>query len=300
MKQFFRKEALIGLLVVLALVLLFFGLNFLKGINVFKASNYYYATYNNVEGLSVSAPVNLNGFKVGQVRDITYDFNHPGHVVVEMSLDKDLRLPEGSHAVLASDLLGTASISLNLGPASGSFVAVGDTIDGNVASGMMAALSDNLLPAVNAIVPKVDTLLTSLNTLVADPALAASVQRLDAITAELNATLRSLHAATAQLGPVVGNINSITENVDTITGDLTALSGRLSKVKVDSILNDVQATMANLNELTAQLNNRDSSVGKLLNDPALYDNLNSTVASLDSLFVDIKRNPKRYISIKVF
>lgn len=134
----------------------------------------------------------------------------------------------------------------------------------------------------------------------ADPALVTSIRRLDDITAQLNATLRQLNQATAQLTPVARNVKSITENVDTITGDLAVVTGHLREAPIDSLVNDLQATVANLNELTAQLNNPDSSVGKLLNDPALYDNLNSTVASLDSLFVDIKRNPKRYISIKVF
>ena len=291
---------MIGLLVIVALVILYFGINFLKGVNIFKAANYYYASYNNVEGLAVSVPVTLNGYKVGLVREIQYDFARPGHVTVEMSLDKSLKLPAGSTATLGSDLLGTASISLQLGNPSDGFYNVGDTIPGHLNSGMMAALSENLLPAVNAIVPKVDTLLTSLNTLVADPALVTSIRRLDDITAQLNATLRQLNQATAQLTPVARNVKSITENVDTITSDLAVVTGHLREAPIDSLVNDLQATVANLNELTAQLNNPDSSVGKLLNDPALYDNLNSTVASLDSLFVDIKRNPKRYISIKVF
>jgi len=300
MKQFFRKEVLIGLLVIIALVVLYFGINFLKGVNIFKAANYYYASYNNVEGLAVSAPVTINGYKIGLVRSISYDYNRPGNVTVEMSVDKSLRLPKGTVASLGSDLLGTATISLQLGNPSDGICAVGDTVQGKLKAGMMDALSENLLPAVNAIIPKVDTLLTSLNTLVADPALATSMKRLDGITAELNATLKSLHMATASLGPVVKDVKSITANVDTMTGDLTTVTGRLREAPIDSIANNIQATIANLNELTAQLNNRDSSVGKLLNDPALYDNLNSTVASLDSLFVDIKRNPKRYISIKVF
>lgn len=300
MKQIFRKEVLIGLLVIIALVILYFGINFLKGVNIFKAANYYYASYNNVEGLAVSAPVTLNGYKVGLVRDINYDFNCPGHVTVEMSLDKSLKLPNGTKATLGSDLLGTASISLQLGNAANGFYNIGDTIPGDFNAGMMAALSENLLPAVNSIVPKVDTLLTSLNTLVADPAIATSLKRLDAITAELNATLRSLHQVTSQLAPVATDVKSITENVDTITGNLAAVSGRLREAPVDSLVSDLQVTVENLKVLTAQLNNPNSSVGKVLNDPALYDNLNSTVASLDSLFVDIKRNPKRYISIKVF
>lgn len=300
MKAVARKEVLIGALVIVALAILIFGINFLKGINIFKATNYYYATYTNVEGLALSAPVNLNGYKIGLVRDMHYDYDRPGQVTVEISVDKSLRLPKGTRAVLASDLLGTASISLQLGNAADGYCTVGDTISSAVNSGMMAALSDNLLPAVNAIVPKVDTLLTSLNTLVANPALRTSVERLDDITAQLNASLVSLRGVMATMGPIAGDIKSITQNVDTITGDLAVVSSRLREAPVDSMLVDLGATIAHLEELTAQLNNPDSSVGKLLNDPTLYDNLNATIASLDSIFVDVKRNPKRYINIKVF
>lgn len=96
----------------IAIAILIFGINFLKGVNLFKASNYYYATYNNVEGLAESAHVTLNGFNVGQVREIRYDYDHPGNVNVEISLDKSLKLPQGTKALLTSDMLGTASIVL--------------------------------------------------------------------------------------------------------------------------------------------------------------------------------------------
>ena len=99
---------------------------------------------------------------------------------------------------------------------------------------------------------------------------------------------------------MVGDVKNITANVDSITGDLAVTSAALREVPIDSILTDLQATIANLHDLTEQLNDPNSTVGKLTHDPALYDNINSTVASLDSLFVDIKKNPKRYINIKVF
>lgn len=300
MKSILRKEVIIGLLVIVAMLILFFGINFLKGVNLFKAANYYYSVYNNVEGLAQSAPVTLNGYKVGIVRSINYDFSRPGNVIVEMSLDKSLKLPKGTEAVLGADLLGTASIALNLGTDASALYAVGDTIPGKVKASMMAGISDNLMPAVNTILPKIDSLLINLNTLTGNPALHQSITRLDDITTQLNATMRSLNAATANLQPITGNIRSITENVDTITGDLAQVSGRLRDVQVDSIALEIQATMANLRQLSERLNNPESSIGKLTDDSALYDNINATIISLDSLFIDIKKNPKRYINVKVF
>lgn len=292
-----RKEILIGVLVALALVLLFFGINFLKGVNIFKPGNYYYSVYDNVAGLSTSAPVTLNGFKVGQVREITYQYDNPGHIVVELSLDKNLRIPAGSTAEVSSDILGTASVVLTLG--GGPVCEVGDTIAGRVDPGMLGGITNDIMPAIGAILPKVDTLMTSINTLVSDPALATSVRRMDDITAELNATVRSLHMIIAELRPVTANVRNITGHVDTITGDLAVTTAALREAPVDSLLNNLAATADHLEELTAALNNPDSSVGRLTRDPELYNNINSTVVSLDSLFIDIRRNPKRYINIKL-
>ena len=299
MNKIFRKEVLVGVLVIVACLILFFGINFLKGINLFKAANYFYATYNNVQGLAISAPLTLNGYKVGVVREINYDYENPGNITVEISVDKNLRMPQGSKATVSLDILGTASVVLRLGNPADGFYAVGDTIESSVDAGMLASVSENLMPSVNAIFPKIDTLLTSLNAIAADPALTRSISRLDGITTELEASLVSLHKVMGTLQPIASDIKSITTNVDTITGDLTAVSARLREAPVDSLLDDLQATVANLEALTARLNNPDGTVGKLTADPALYDNLNATVASLDSLFVDIKKNPKRYINIKL-
>lgn len=297
MKSVLTREVKIGLLVIVAIAILVFGINFLKGINLFKAANYYYAVYDNVEGLAVSAPVNVNGFKVGLVREIKYDYNHPGHVVVEFSVDKAMRLPRGSEAILVSDILGTTTVDLRLGH--GDLYAVGDTVPGRMNAGMLAAVSDNLMPAVNSILPKVDTLLASLNMIVTDPALTASIKRLDNISAELEASVRSLHGVMNNLQPIARDVKNITGNVDSISGNLAIASEALRDAPIDSIMKNLEETVANVNRLTESLNNPDSSIGRFANDPALYNNLNAAAASLDSLLIDVKRNPKRYISIKL-
>ncbi|MCM1225556.1 MAG: MlaD family protein [Lachnospiraceae bacterium] len=299
MKKIFRKEVIIGVCVLAALAILFFGINFLKGVNLFKASNYYYASYTNVEGLAVSAPVTLNGFKVGQVRSIEYEYDNPGHVLVEMSLDKQVRVPRGSEAILGSDLLGTASIRLHLASAN-DMHDVGDKLIGVNQAGMMDAIGNSVMPAVEQILPRIDSLMMSLNALVGDTALRNAVQRLDRITADLSVTTRNLATATANLGPIAKNVNGITANVNTMTEDLTALTAQVKDLPVDTLFADLQATAENLRQLSAQINDPNSSLGMLMNDPALYNNINSAVQSLDSIFVDIKKNPKRYISIKLF
>ena len=298
MKSIFRKELLIGVLVIVALLILFFGINFLKGVNLFKAANFYYAVYTDAAGLTQSAPVTINGYKIGLVREIKYDFNNPGHVVVEFSVDRDLKIPQGSKAVITADLLGTASIVLEMEKSNVNY-AVGDTIPAETAKGMMDALSDNLMPAVNAIVPKVDTLLSSLNAVVGNPALNASLNRLDQMTADLQSSLNALKVTMNSLQPITKDVKSITSNVDNITGDLAQVSGQLRNAPIDSMVTSLQNTVDNLHALTQSLNNPDGTVGKLTGDPELYNNLNAAAASLDSLLIDVKKNPKRYISIKL-
>lgn len=299
MKKIFRKEVVIGLCVIAALAILFFGINFLKGVNLFRAANYYYATYTNVEGLAISAPVTINGYKVGQVREINYQFDNPGHVVVELSLDKNLRVPAGSQARLTTDLLGTASIVLSMADAT-AFHAVGDTITGVNTRGLMGNVTEKLLPSVEAVFPKIDTLISNLNAITGNPALHSSISRLDAITADLAKSSQSLSRMLADLGPATRNIRSIASNVDTITGNFSEISSQLSQARIDSIIADLEKTTANIHTLSRQLNDPNSTVGLLTQDPALYNNLNNTVVSLDSLFTDIKAHPKRYINIKVF
>lgn len=297
MKSALKKELMIGALAILALAILIFGIDFLKGINVFKAANYYYVEYTDVEGLAISAPVNLNGFKVGQVREINYEFENPGHVKVELSLDRQLKLPVGTQAVLATDLLGTATINLRPG-ASQEMCEVGSSLEGVTDKGLMGGVS-TMMPSIEGIFPKIDTLLTNLNAITADPALTASFKRLDGITANLELTTQRLSALMATLPPVTRDVKAATANLDSITGDMAVLTGRLRELPVDSLSADIAATLANLRALSDELKNPDGSLGMLMNNPELYNNLNSTVSSLDSLFVDIKRNPKRYISIKL-
>lgn len=298
-KVVFRKEFIVGLSVIVAMAVLFFGINYLKGVNVLKAANYYYASYDNVSGLSVSSNVLLNGYKVGSVREILYDYEHPGNFKVELALDNRLKLPEDTKAVLEEGLLGGASVNLVLGEST-NMCEIGTTIEGVHKDGLLGAVGNNVMPTIDAILPKVDVLLSNINAITGDSALITSIRRLDGITADLQRTASNLAVVSAQLRPVVGNVNEIAGNVNTISSDFTKLSGELRDLPIDSIVDNLQATLENLHILSDELNNPNSSLGKIMKNPELYDNINSTVTSLDSLFLDIKKNPKRYINVKVF
>lgn len=302
MKSFFTKNVIIGLVIIVALGLLFWGIEYLKGANLFKPTNFYKAYFEQVDGLNVSSPVTINGFKVGQVSEISYDYDN-NRILVEMSMDKNLKIPVGTTVSLASGLLGSAELELNLSQNS-TYLNVGDEIKGTVQSGLMDAVSSNVMPQVKVMLPKLDSILTNVNALTADPALRTSVARLDGITAELAASSQQLTQLMRQINAsvpgVMTNVDGVTSKLNTSAGDLNSVTAQLKAMPLDSTINSINATVANLEQLSRKINSTDSSLGMLLNDRQLYNNANNAVLSLDSLLQDVKANPKRYVTIKVF
>lgn len=299
MKKLFSKEFVIGLSVIIALIVLYVGIDYLKGINLFKPGNYYSATYKNVAGLEISAPVTIDGYKVGQVREINFDYEKPGNIEVEFSLDKSLRLPKDSKAFIGTGLLNGAFVEIKLGKST-EMIEVGGKIEGASLPDMMGSISNDLLPTVANILPKVDTLLLNLNKLVSDPALANSIQSLDGITSNINLASQHLNTLMARQVPgMLGNVNHVAANLDTITANLGELSQQLRTLPVASTMENVNDITANLAKFSDQLNNANSSLGKIMNDPELYDRINKVTSDVDSLILDLQRNPKRYISIKL-
>lgn len=298
MKKKFSKEWAIGLSVLVALFIMVFGINYLKGINIFKDANYYYASYTNVAGLTQSAPVTVNGFKVGLVKAIEYEYDNPGHVLVELSLDKHLRVPQGTEAVISVDMLGTASVVLKMSD-SKEFYSVGDHLVAVTDGGLMENVTNSIMPAVTSLFPKIDSILTSAANLAADPALAQSVKRLDAITANLETSTRLLNKTLAPMPKIAGSATATIGRVDSIAANLETLSAELKNLPLNSTLDNVNQVTSTLASMLKSMESDESTLGLLMHDRRLYENLNATVSSLDSLLIDIKKNPKRYISIKL-
>ena len=281
------------------MAILFFGINYLKGINIFRASNYYFAVYENVAGLAVSAPVNANGFKVGQVREMRYLYDNPGHVEVELALDADLKITEGTVAIMTTDMLGTGSITLEI-PKTDKYLAKGTTLESTTATGLMDNLSGDLMPGISGMLPKIDSLLVAVTNVVTDPSLALALKRLDAITADLNVMSGNIARATKPLPGVIENASTVAANLNTMSAKLDSLSTTLQGLPLDETMQNVQVLTQNLKDITAKMQTNDSSLGMLINDPGLYESLNHTVASLDSLINDVKAQPKRYLKFSVF
>lgn len=306
MKKIFSKEVIIGLCVIVALVILFFGINYLKGINLFKSANFYYVSYNNIAGLETAAPVTIDGYKVGQVRDIKFNYDNPGTIKVALALNENLKVPEDSYAVIEQGLLNGASVVIRLGQ-SKKLIPIGGEIKGEVAKGMMDAVTQDIMPQVNDLLPTVNSLMTNLNqtagnlnTLSANPALAASVGRLNRITENIvNLTTALDQSLGSGVPALMSNTTRITQRLDSVARDLAQLSAELKTLPLSGTMDDVKATTANLRQLSENINNPDGTLGLLMNDPQLYRQLNQVTADIDSLLVDIKKNPKRYISIKL-
>ena len=298
MKRYFSKEALIAITVIISLCILYFGIEYLKGINLFKPANFYYAKFEKVDGLAVSAPVTINGFQVGQVREINYDYEK-NDISVLLSLNKDLRIPKESNVKLSVDMLGTAQLVLTLSDAT-EYYNVGDEIPTGVVAGLMDAIG-GALPQVNNLLPKIDSILSSINTILANPALNNSVSRLDGITADLQSSSNDLKRLMHNQVPgIMNNVNGIAANLNSTTANINDLSADLRKMPLKETVDNANATMANLKLLSDNLNNKNSSLGLLMNDPTLYRHLDNAIASLDTLLTDLQRNPKRYVTFKVF
>lgn len=294
--KFFTKEVQIACVAIVALVVLYFGLNFLKGLNLFSNSNAYYLKFEDASGLSVSSPVYANGYKVGVVEEVKYDYMQPKKIVARVALDKQMRIPIGSQAEISSDLLGNLKINLVLTDNPLQFIAAGDTILGHAEKGMMGKVAE-MVPAIEAMMPKLDSILTSLNTLLADPALANTLHNVEGMTANLNQTSADLRLLSASLGR---NVPSMMVKADSVLGNTQQLTTNLAAIDVAAMTAKVNQTLANVEEMTKKLNSNEGTLGLLMRDATLYNNLSNTAADADSLLKDLKKHPKRYVHFSVF
>lgn len=294
--KFFTKEVQIACVAIVALVVLYFGLNFLKGLNLFSNSNAYYLQFEDASGLSVSSPVYANGYKVGVVEEVKYDYMQPKKIVARVALDKQMRIPIGSQAEISSDLLGNLKINLVLTDNPLQFIAAGDTILGHAEKGMMGKVAE-MVPAIEAMMPKLDSILTSLNTLLADPALANTLHNVEGMTANLNQTSADLRLLSANLGR---NVPSMMVKADSVLGNTQQLTTNLAAIDVAAMTAKVNQTLANVEEMTRKLNSNEGTLGLLMRDATLYNNLSNTAADADSLLKDLKKHPKRYVHFSVF
>ncbi len=296
MKKYFTKEVQIALVAIVGIVVLFFGLKFLKGLSLVANSNVYPVTFHDISGLSASSPVYANGYKVGAVKGIDYDYRGTGAIVAHVELDPQMRVPRGSSAEIASDFMGNVKMNLILGDNPADLLESGDTIRGGQSSGMMAK-AEEMMPAIQQMLPKLDSILMSLNLLLADPALTNSLHNVEHITANLEITTRGVNRLMDNLN---GSVPGMMQRADRILANTEDFTDKLSKVEVSATMAKVDNTLAQVEQLTTRLNSKESTIGLLMTDPQLYINLTNTMRNADSLLYDLRQHPKRYVHFSLF
>lgn len=286
----YKREIRVAVLAIISLFLLYFGFNYLKGTNVFKSVNTYYGYYTHLDGLVEQAPVLVRGYKVGQVDAITYDFTRDSAFLVTISIHRDIRLVDGTQMVLAPNgLLGGMAIELQIPvtSAAGKVYADEDFLPTSVVPGLMEKMETELLGKVSKTVGDIDSLVLVVNEQLADNHVKAILANVDDLSANLKRIVRK------DVPGIVNHMDSVLEHVEVFTANL-------QQVDIHGTIAKVDATVENVNGVVTTIRSDKGTIGRLLNDPGLYTHIDSTIVAVDSLVVDLKANPKRYVHFSLF
>jgi len=310
------NETKVGALTAIAITLMVLGFNFLKGRSIFKTGNFLYAKYPDAKGLMVSNPVYVNGFQVGTVYDIENTDPNLRNINVAIKLGSNYNIPDNSVAKIISDPLGTPSIEIVLGNTQ-KYLLPGDTLLTQTSPGLMESLSNKLMPVADQLkgtIKTLDSVLKNVNTIF-DPNTKHNLQE---VIANINTTTASLTVSSASIQAMLNqqsgainqsmnNINRITKNLannnDKVTNVLSNVektTDNLSKADLNGTVASLKTAIENLNGVLGKLNSNNGSMGLLMNDKALYNNLTNTVHSANILMDDLRVHPKRYVNISVF
>lgn len=295
-----NKEFKVGLFVALSLVLLYFGFNFLKGIDFFSTTNKYYVVYENIDQLAVSNPVLINGFAVGRVSRIAILQNKQNKVLVELMIDSDIQLGDSTKAILNSDFLGSKSILLSIGKINKPLQPK-DTLIAEVAKGMLDVLSETATPVAD----NLQTTLRKFNTILDN--LTKNSARLDSMFLTLqetphllNATLVNANGKVDELSVnfklVTDNLNGSLQELKPTLANFRQLSDSLKRMELNQTITAAKQTLTKLNSTLDKLGSGNSTMGKLLTEDSLYVNLNKLILSMDTLARHFDDNPKHFMA----
>ena len=290
------KEIRIAIVAILGIVILYFGMNFLKGKSFFSNQHAYYIKFQNVSGLAESNPIYANGYRVGTVKSITYDYKGNNGVIVSFDVDNHLRIPKGSSASIESDLMGNVKMNLLLSGNPLEYIEPGDTIVGELNAGLMGKVSA-LVPTIEQMLPKLDSILTSVNTLVADPAIAQSLHNIRTTTDNLSESTQKLNTLMAKLDK---SVPGMVDKANGVLDNTTRLTANLAAVDIQKTMDEVNQTLANVKAVTEKINGKNGTLGLLMNDDRLYYGLTTTINHADSLLNNIREHPKRYVHFSLF
>jgi phospholipid/cholesterol/gamma-HCH transport system substrate-binding protein len=310
------NETKIGALTAVSVALLILGFNFLKGKSLFKNGNFLYTKYKNTKGLTPSNDVYINGYQVGNVYAIEAANKNISDIIVTIKMKDDFNIPDNSVAYINTNPLGSPSINIQLGNSS-KYLVSEDTMRSSVSGGLMGDITNKLGPVADQVenmLASLDSVLRNVNHIL-DPVTKGNLQNVISHLNEATAGLVSssaslqklLNTQTGALAQSLNNVSSFTHtlanNSEKLTNTMTNLektTDNLSKVDIDGVVSRLKASIEDFKNATAKLNSTDGSLGALLNDKQLYNNLNSSVYSLNILADDLRAHPKRYVNISVF
>ncbi len=307
----------LGILITFSIAVFIWGMNYLKGIDFFNQNTTYYAVYDHIDGLLESSAITMNGYQVGQVKEIDFSEKNDGRLVVCFSLAGDFRIPKGSVArIVSSDIMGTKSIKLLINQ-SDEYYLEDDTIPGTIEGDLKEQVSMQVLPLKN----KAEQLLASLDsaiTVVTYIFNEEARKNLSESFAHINQTILNLRETSDQLNQLMtsesGNIKSILDNLNKLTTELGNSSGNFSNIaqnfsdisdsiadmQLAKLMTDFSEAASGINQILAKVNSNEGTAGMLVNDPTLYNNLTELSSSLDFLLKDLRNNPKRYVHFSAF
>lgn len=297
------KEAKVGILALIAGVILYLGFNFLKGYELFSNTNKYYVVYKDIDGLTVSNPVMVNGLTVGRVQNIRLLPDKNNELLVTVEVDEEVRVGDSSVALLMnSDLLGSKSIELVIGNNT-TFYQSGDTIPGYKKQDITEALTQKAMP----ILTNLDSTVVKLNKVFGDElgtSVTVTLHNLEKASSDLqvmvNGNQKNIYAITSNLARLTASLSQTEQQLKPILTKFEGLADSLNDLELKETVKNASLALENVQTISSKINDNQGSLGQLVNDKALYDNLNKTIADLDKLVNDIQGNPKKYLKVSVF
>jgi phospholipid/cholesterol/gamma-HCH transport system substrate-binding protein len=298
------REVKTAILVLVSLILIVFLFNYLKGQNLLDASRKVYVIYDNVEGLATSSPVTINGHTIGKVQDINFADDGSGKIKVLLTVKDDFKFSKNSKAELYdTGLIGGKGIGIIPAFDNAENVASGDVLQGSIKPGVMDLVGQTLTPLqdkIGAVLITTDTLLANLNDVFDEP----TKRNLKSGISQLETTIASFKNTSISINELIANnkekLDRTLGNIDDVSSNLSSITDSIANTNLTKTINDLQATVSNFDKLLSSIENGEGSLGKLLKDEGLYNNLEGATKQLEQLLQDMKLNPKRYVHFSIF
>ncbi len=298
-----NKEVKIGIIVTLILISAFWGINFLKGKNLFTTSRQYYAIFTNIGGLQKSSTVSSNGFTIGQVSDVKFLDGNTNKILVEISINRKFKIPKNSIVeIYSSDFMGTKAANLIIGNST-VYAKNNDTLASRFEGDLNTLVSKNLMP----IKDKTENLLVSIDSLVKGLNQTLNPETQRNIKISIAALEDIIVSEKTKIASILFSLESVSENleddnhaINNIIHNVSSITDSISKSDLKKVINETQNTIMQTNAILTKINSGKGSIGKFVNSDSLYDNLNKTLHDLDSLVTDLTNHPKRYVHFSVF